>query len=108
MAVIRQSIVNSLKADIPGDLMPNVIATLLMTVNKWGTQIPLILEGPVAQANLVFAIRSDLFLAPRFVQNVFNLPFSELPAAFAEFHTLIQNLIEAQKSDKTPPKVRHS
>lgn len=104
MTAVRQSIANTLKADIPADLLPNVISTLLTTVNKWGNQIPSILDGPAAQANLVFAVRSDLFVAPRFIQNVFNVPLADLPAAFTEFHAFIQNLIEAQKGDKPGPK----
>lgn len=109
MSVIRQSIQNTLKTDIPQDVMPSIIAPMLVTVNQWANQIPAVLggAGSAASVNLVFAIRTDLFVAPRFTSNVFNVPLADLPAPFQEFIAFIHKLIEAQKTDKekNAPKV---
>jgi len=109
MSAIRQSIQSTLKTDIPQDVMPTIVAPLLTSVNQWAHQIPAVLDstGSAASVNLVFAIRSDLFVAPRFTNNVFNVPLADLPAPFQEFIAFIHKLIEAQKNDKekAAPKV---
>lgn len=109
MNVIRQSIQNTLKTDIPPDAMSTIIAPLLTSVNQWASQIPAVLDGDGSAAcvNLVFSIRTDLFVAPRFINNVFNIPLADLPAPFQEFIAFIHKLIEAQKNDKekSNPKV---
>jgi hypothetical protein len=108
MASLKTSIQNTLKLDVPPDALANVVAPLVSTVNQWSTQIPLLLDnsGSATNVNLIFAIRHDLFVAPRYTQNVFGLPLSDLPAPFQEFVAFIHKLIEAQKSDKPVPKVR--
>lgn len=110
MSAIRQSIQNILKTDIAPEVMPSIVAPLLISVNQWASQIPAVLDGTgsAASVNLVFAIRSDLFVPPRFSTNVFNIPLAELPAPFQEFMAFIYKLIEAQKTDKekSVPKVR--
>jgi hypothetical protein len=100
MLTIRNSIQTSLKTDLPPDVLAGVIAPLVTTVNQWSTQIPVLLEGTgsTASVNIVFAIRSDLFHAPRFTQNVFGLPLNELPAPYQEFVSFIHKLIDAQKT----------
>ena len=89
-----------------GKLKIAMIALLLAEINNWSTQIPVLLES-VACINHVFDIRGDLFTAPHFTVNIFNIPFSDLPPAFHNFMNFIQKLIEAQKvaKDKVPVKV---
>ena len=110
ISTIRNSIQSTLKTGLPNKVLVDAIAPFISTVNLWSTQIPAVLDGngSVTCVNLVFAIRKDIFVAPLFTQNVFGLPVSELPAVYHEFHSFIQKLIEAQKSDKEkpPPKVR--
>lgn len=107
---IRSSIQGALKNELPPDTLANIIAPFLVSVNQWSTQIPALLDASssATSVNLVFAIRSDLFSAPRFTQNVFNIPLVDLPAPFQEFSAFIHKLIDAQKvdRDKPPPKVR--
>jgi hypothetical protein len=100
----RTDIQSLLQTD--GKLKIAMVALLLAEINNWATQIPVLLES-VACINHVFDIRGDLFTAPRFTTNVFNVPFSDLPPAFHDFMNFIHKLIEAQKvvKDKTPVKV---
>jgi len=102
---IRASIQNTLKADLPSDVMANAIAPLLTTINLWSNQLPAMLEGsgPPSSANLVFAIRKDLFVAPLFSQSVMGTPLVDLPAPFQYFMNFIHQLIEAQKSEREKP-----
>lgn len=107
---IRTSIQTALKSDIPADLRANHIGPLLSTVNMWSTQIPAMFEGagPLSSVNLVFSIRKDLFIGPQYAQCVLGIPIIELPSAFQDFVSFIQQLIEAQKADKEKavPKVK--
>jgi hypothetical protein len=102
MSAIRQSIQNTLKTDIAPEVMPSIIAPLLVSVNQWASQIPAVLYGTGSAASviLVFAIQSDLFVPPCFSTNMFNVPLAELPAPFQEFMAFIYKLIEAQKTDR--------
>jgi hypothetical protein len=107
---LKISICTMLQSPMPQDLKTSAIALILSSVNKWSSQIPVMLEGASApaSANLVFAIRKDLFASPTFTQSVFNVNLSNLPAPFQEFISFTHSLIEAQKSDKdksTPAKV---
>ena len=110
IATIRTSIQSTLKAELPPDVLASAIAPLLTTVNQWSSQISTLLEGPgpPLSANLVFAIRKDLFIAPLFSQSVMGITLVDLPTPFQEFMTFIHKLIEAQKTEreKTVPKVR--
>jgi hypothetical protein len=108
IASIRTSIQSVLKSELPPDVLAGVVAPFLLTVNQWSTQIPILVDGTgsALSVNLVFAIRSDLFQAPRFTQNIFGLPLVDLPLPFQEFVAFIHKLIEAQKGDKPVPKVR--
>jgi predicted permease len=85
-----------------------MIATQLETVNQWSSQIALLLEGPdtTANANAVFAIRKELFIAPLFKSCVLGLSLSDLPSEFQDFVTFISKLILVQKPDKPVTKVR--
>lgn len=105
---IRSSIQGYVSGNLPTAMKPNMVAPLLTAVNQWSTQIPVLLES-VSSINQVFDIRSDLFTAPRFLTNVFNIPFGDLPPPFHEFMTFISKLIEAQKvnREKAPPKASH-
>ena len=109
---IRSSIQAALKYDLPIEQRAKLIAPLLATVNLWAPQIPVMVEGPgpSPSANLVFAIRKDLFTGAQFAQNVLGLAALNLPPAFQDFLSFIQQLIEAQKVDKEKvvPKVRIS
>jgi hypothetical protein len=109
VVAIRSSIQNTLKADLPPNLLANGIAPLLASVNQWSTQIPAMLEGPglPVSVNLVFAIRKDLFLAPQFTQSILGIATADLPPPFQEFLNFILKLIEAQKTEKekVAPKV---
>jgi len=107
MVTIRSSIQNTLKADLPPEMLINAIAPFLTSVNQWSTQIPLIIEGTGSSSsvNLVFAIRKDLFVAPQFTQSVMGTALADLPAPFQEFISFIHKLIDAQKTDKVPVKV---
>jgi hypothetical protein len=106
IAAIKNSIQNTLKSNIAPEVLPSVVAPLVSTVNTWSTQIPSLLES-VSSINQIFDIRSLIFVGPRFTQNVFDVPFTELPPAFQEFMAFIHKLIEAQKvhKDKPAPKV---
>jgi hypothetical protein len=99
MSSIRSSIQATLKSELPPDVLAGVVAPFLLTVNQWSTQIPVLLEGTgsAASVNLVFAIRSDLFQAPRFTQNIFGLLMGDLPVPFQDFMSFIHKLIDAQK-----------
>ena len=110
MSVIKTSISNTLQANLPPDVLVNAIAPLLVSVNEWSTQIPAMLEGngPSASANLVFAIRKDLFGGPPFSQTTFGIATAELPQAFQDFMSFIRDLIEAQKVDREKPVQRVS
>lgn len=105
IATIRTSIQSTLKAELPPDVLANAIAPLLTTVNQWSSQIPTLLEGPgpPLSANLVFAIRKDLFIAPLFSQSVMGITLVDLPTPFQEFMTFIHKLIEAQKTEREKP-----
>ena len=102
IAAIKSSIQNSLKADLPSDMMALVIAPLVTTVNQWSSQIPALLES-VPSLNQVFEIRSLLFIAPRFSQNVFNMPFNDLPGPIQDFMHFIHKVIDAQKVHRDKP-----
>src|ERR1700675_3013297 len=112
VVTIRSSIQNTLKAELPPDVLANAIAPFLTSVNQWSSQIPAMLEGsgPSAAANLVFAIRKDLFIAPLFSQSVMGTPLVDLPAPFQEFMSFIHTLIDIQKTEREKPiaKVRLS
>jgi hypothetical protein len=105
ITVVRTSIQGYVTGNFPVAMRPGLIAPLLGAVNQWSTQIPVLLES-VASINQVFDIRGDLFIAPRFSTNVFNIPYGDLPSAFHDFMTFISKLIEAQKAnkEKVPPK----
>ena len=96
------SIQNAMKLELPPDVLANSIAPFLSLVNQWSTQIPAMLEvsGPNSAANLVFAIRKELFNAPHYTHSVLGIPASSLPTPFQEFLNFIFKLIEAQRSDK--------
>lgn len=107
IATIRSSIQNTLKTDLPSEMLINAISPFLISVNQWSTQIPSMLDGvgSPASVNLVFAIRKDLFVAPQFTQTVMGTALADLPAPFQEFNSFIHKLIDAQKTDKVPSKV---
>jgi hypothetical protein len=102
ISAIRASILDVLKAEHPKETLINVIGPLLSTVNLWSSQIPHVLEGAGSpnNANIIFAIRKDLFNGPFFQQTVFGVASTDLPAPFQEFLEFIQKLIVAQKPDK--------
>jgi len=102
ISTIRGSIQNTLKTELPPDVVANAIAPYLSSVNQWSGQISAMLEGPghPSAANLVFAIRKDLFIAPLFSQSVMGTPLIDLPAPFQEFMNFIHKLIEAQKIER--------
>ena len=108
VAGICTTIQATIKSDLGPELAASTIAPLLSVVNRWASQIPVMLEGtgPSNSANLVFAIRKDLFDSPQFTQCVLGVPVAELPAAFQEFMDFIHKLIEAQKAEKGPSRVR--
>ena len=112
VSTIKTSIANALATDLPSEVRAGMIAPLLTQVNQWANQVSAMVDhtGTPIHANIVFAIRKDLFLAPQFNQCVLGIPLSELPPPFSEFLNFIHKLIDAQKSDKdkTPPKVRLS
>ena len=112
MASVKLQIQTTLKTELAGVMLAQIVAPLLSTVNLWSTQIPVMLEGTgsSASANLIFSIRKDLFVSPSYTQNVLNVPSGELPTPFQEFTTFIQQLIDAQKveKEKTGPKASTS
>lgn len=106
--ILKSSISGTLGMSLPAATRANMIGPLLQSVLPWGTQIPLMLEGngPSASANLLFAIRKELFIPPSFSASVLGIPLVELPAPFQEFVALIQKVQEAQK-DNAPVKVHY-
>ena len=112
MAAYKGTIVSTLKNDLPCDVLASAVAPILACVNQWAGQIPAMLEGPSPSpnANLIFAIRKELFQPPLFINNIFGKPLSELPAPFQEFVNFIRELQDAQKVDRECPvvKVSHS
>jgi hypothetical protein len=107
--VIKDHILVTLQTTaLPASARADMIATQLSIVNQWADQIPLVLDNPdaPASANLVFAIRKDLFVAPQFVQFVLGIPAVELPPAFSAFLSMIHKLIGAQKVDKEKPVIK--
>ena len=78
MSAVKHAIATNLKSEMPGDLVTNAIALLLNTVNEWSTQIPAMLEGggSSSSANLIFAIRKELFVAPAYTQCVLGIPIT--------------------------------
>ncbi len=104
VSTVRSSILGNLKLELPPAILANTIAPLLSTVNLWSSQIPVMLEGSGTSnsANLVFAIRKDLFQYPLYTQCVLG-PIVDLPPPFHEFIAFILKLIEAQKGDKEKP-----
>lgn len=102
---IKISISGSLKSELPRDVLANSIAPLLISVNQWASQIPSMLDNSnnPASANLIFAIRKDLFIGPLFTHCVIGLPLVELPAPFQDFQIFIHKLIDAQKVDREKP-----
>jgi hypothetical protein len=96
---------NIMQSEAPAIDRANAIAFLLSNVNAWSSQIPAMLEGsgPSASANIVFAIRKELFVAPAFIHSILGIALPDLPAAFQDFLSFILKLIEAQKSDKDKP-----
>ena len=105
---IRSSIQNALKLDLPPGVLANMIAPLLVPINQWSTQIPAVLEGSGTSsaanaANLVFAIRKDLFVSPSFSQSVMGQALVDLPGPFRDFMNFIHQLIEVQKTEREKP-----
>jgi hypothetical protein len=102
---IRTSIQSTLKNDLPADIAAAVISPLLDRVNEWSGQIPTMLAGSgnSASANLIFAIRKDIFIAPQYNFSVFGTALVDLPLPFQEFSSFIHKLIDAQKVDKDKP-----
>jgi len=109
IVAMKNSIQNTLSTGMPAPNLLTILTPMVQTVNEWSTQIPVLLES-VPSTNHVFEIRSLIFNAPRFTENVFKLPFAELPLPFQEFMTFIHKLIAAQKGpkDKPVPKVRNT
>lgn len=105
IGIIRTLIQNTLKMDLPPDLMANAIAPYLTSVTQWSSQISTMLEGSdsPSAANLVFAIRKDVFNAPPYSHSVMGTPLVDLPAPFQEFMNFIHRVIEMQKSEKEKP-----
>lgn len=99
---MKNSILGVLQSDFPGETRALMIAPLLSSFNKWTTQIPLMLEGTghSASANLVFAVRKELFHSPAFSTCTLGIPLKELPQAFTEFLEFIQKLQDAQRFEK--------
>jgi hypothetical protein len=102
---IRSSIQNTLKADLPPSVLANMVAPLLVPINQWSAQIPAVIEGSgtSSAANLVFAIRKDLFISPTFSQSVLGQALVDLPAPFRDFMNFIHQLIEAQRTEREKP-----
>jgi len=96
--------------DLPPDLMANAIAPHLTSVVQWASQIPAMLEGSdsPSAANLVFAIRKDLFHAPLFSHSVMGTALVDLPAPFQEFTNFIHRVIDMQRSEREKPFVKVS
>jgi len=96
-----------MKAEMPLDQSILSISALLVSINLWSTQIPAILSGTPSgiYANIVFAVRKELFIAPQFLKCVFG-ELNDLPPSFQEFHNFIWKLIEAQRTEipKVVPK----
>lgn len=107
MAAYKGTIVSTLKNDLPSDVLASAVAPILSCVNQWANQIPAMLEGtsPSPHANLIFAIRKELFQPPQFVNNIFGKPLSELPPPFQEFVNFIRDLQDAQKVERAGPVV---
>jgi hypothetical protein len=108
VSTIKTSISNALATDLPPEVRAGMIAPLLAQVNQWVNHIPAMVDqnGVPIHANLVFAIRKDLFVAPLFNQCVLGIPLLDLPPPFAEFVNFIHKIIDAQKSDKEKPPVK--
>ncbi len=102
---IQESIQGILKMGAPAAVQSGMIAPFLSFVNQWSSQIPAMLDKSNSpnSANLVFAIRQDLFVGPRYTQNVLGIPLLDLPIPFQEFVSFIHQLIEAQKVDRDRP-----
>ena len=105
ITLLRKSIQENLKTDLPPFTIATLISPFLAQVNLWSTQIPQMLDkpGPSTSANLVFAIRKDLFTGPSFNQCILGIPLNDLPIVFQAFLNFIHKLIEAQKGDKEKP-----
>jgi hypothetical protein len=108
MSNFKNTIMSTLKNDLPSDILANTVAPILSCVNQWATQIPAMLEGngPSNSANLIFSIRKELFQPPQFTTSVFGIPLSDLPAPFQEFAAFIRELQDAQKVDRDRPVVK--
>ena len=108
MAAYKGSIVSTLKNDLPVDVLASTVAPILTCVNQWASQIPAMLEGPSPSpnANIIFAIRKELFQPPQYINNIFGKPLSELPAPFQEFANFIRDLQDAQKVERERPVVK--
>jgi hypothetical protein len=106
---IKDSIAITAQSTLPASVRAAAIAPQLAIINQWADQIPMVLYGPdgATNANLIFAIRKDLFISPQFLQCVLGIPVSELPSPFQGFLSMILKLIGAQKPDKekSPSKV---
>ena len=101
---VLSSIQSIVKAELPKEQAALSIAGLLTSVNLWATQIPVVLEGSPSgvYANIIFAIRKELFHAPQFVKCILG-DLNDLPPQFQEFLNFIWKLIEAQRIES--PKV---
>src|SRR5258705_205737 len=101
---LKTSICNMLQSPLAQELKTPAIAFMLTSVNKWSKQIPLMFNSSAApaSANVVFAIRKELFHGPSFTHSIFNIGLSDLPTPFQEFAAFIHAIIDAQKSDKEP------
>ena len=102
IAAIKTSIQNTMKAELPQDMLANAVAPFLTTVNQLASQVTSLVETPgnAALVNNIFSIRNEIYAAPRYIHSAFGIPLSELPAPFHEFGTFIHKLIEAQKAEK--------
>ena len=112
MTAFKNTIVSTLKNDLPSEVLANAVAPILSCVNQWSTQIPALLEGTgnTNGANMIFAIRKELFVAPQFTTSVLGIALADLPAPFQEFSNFIRDLQDAQRVDRERPvaKVRPS
>ena len=105
---IKDNIAITVQSTLPASVHAASIAPQLAIINQWAEQIPTVLNGPdgSANANLIFAIRKDLFIAPQFIQCVLGIPVSDLPIDFQGFLSMILKLIGAQKPDKEKPPIK--
>jgi hypothetical protein len=82
--------------------LATLVSSLLQPIGLWSNQIPQMLSGTPSSkcANLIFAIRKELF--PTKDTNIFGKALADLPQTVQDFDLFVHKLMDVQEKSKKP------